>query len=187
MSLTQSQIARQERMLDVATRLAAAGGFDAVQMRTVALDADVALGTLYRYFPSKEQLYATVLVEWSAGFPTARRDASGDSDEERLRITLHRAVRAYERRPTFYRLITALQAVPDPAVVELFQRFSGQFEAAMLDALATTDERDARVVVAAAGAFLHARLLAWTRGLASLREVRGDLDDFVTVLFGGVR
>ena len=32
------------------------GGYDAVQMRTVAERADVALGTLYRYFPSKIHL-----------------------------------------------------------------------------------------------------------------------------------
>jgi len=36
--------------------LAAKGGYDAVQMREVATEADVALGTIYRYFSSKDQL-----------------------------------------------------------------------------------------------------------------------------------
>ena len=55
-SLTQSQNARLTRMLEVTAELALEGGWDAVQMREVAHRAEVALGTLYRYFPSKEYL-----------------------------------------------------------------------------------------------------------------------------------
>jgi AcrR family transcriptional regulator len=38
------------------------GGYDAVQMRAVAVEADVALGTLYRYFPSKEHLLVSAML-----------------------------------------------------------------------------------------------------------------------------
>jgi hypothetical protein len=47
---------RRRRILDATLALASKGGFDAVQMRAVAESADVALGTLYRYFPSKIHL-----------------------------------------------------------------------------------------------------------------------------------
>ncbi|HEU5033901.1 MAG TPA: TetR family transcriptional regulator [Mycobacteriales bacterium] len=56
-----SQQARRERILDAAMELATEGGWDAVQMRAVADRAEVALGTLYRYFPSKVQLLVAVL------------------------------------------------------------------------------------------------------------------------------
>jgi AcrR family transcriptional regulator len=56
-----SQIARRERILDAAVALASEGGYDAVQMREVAERADVALGTLYRYFPSKVHLLVSAL------------------------------------------------------------------------------------------------------------------------------
>jgi TetR/AcrR family transcriptional regulator, cholesterol catabolism regulator len=56
-----SQAARRERILDAAFELAADGGWDAVQMREVADRAEVALGTLYRYFPSKVHLLVSVL------------------------------------------------------------------------------------------------------------------------------
>jgi len=56
-----SQAARRERILDAAFELAADGGWDAVQMREVADRAEVALGTLYRYFPSKVHLLVTLL------------------------------------------------------------------------------------------------------------------------------
>lgn len=68
---TPSQRARQERILAAALELAGEGGYDAVQMREVADKADVALGTLYRYFPSKKHL----LVAAMGRELTAMRDA----------------------------------------------------------------------------------------------------------------
>ena len=47
---------RRERIIDAALALASRGGYDAVQMRAVADGAEVALGTVYRYFPSKSHL-----------------------------------------------------------------------------------------------------------------------------------
>lgn len=58
---TPSQRARQERIVAVALELAGEGGYDAVQMREVAEKADVALGTLYRYFPSKKHLLVAAM------------------------------------------------------------------------------------------------------------------------------
>ena len=52
---------RRRRILDATIALASKGGFDAVQMRAVAEQADVALGTLYRYFPSKIHLLVSAL------------------------------------------------------------------------------------------------------------------------------
>ena len=63
--LTRSQKARRTRVIEAAMALASEGGYDAVQMRDVAERADVALGTIYRYFASKDQLLAAALVEWA--------------------------------------------------------------------------------------------------------------------------
>src|SRR5882757_6205154 len=60
---TEAQRARRRRILHAAAELATEGGFDAVQMREVAERADVALGTLYRYFPSKIHLLVSVLAD----------------------------------------------------------------------------------------------------------------------------
>ena len=57
-----AQRERRKRILDATLALASKGGYDAVQMRTVAERADVALGTLYRYFPSKIHLLVSALV-----------------------------------------------------------------------------------------------------------------------------
>src|SRR5271169_5014823 len=58
-----AQRERRQRILDATLALASKGGYDAVQMRAVAERADVALGTLYRYFPSKIHLLVGALTE----------------------------------------------------------------------------------------------------------------------------
>ena len=58
--------ARKRRLLDAATELAAEGGYDAVQMRDVAARAEVALGTLYRHYTSKDQLLLAALAQQAA-------------------------------------------------------------------------------------------------------------------------
>src|SRR5215213_7088144 len=57
-----AQRERRRRILDATLVLASKGGYDAVQMRAVAERADVALGTLYRYFPSKIHLLVSGLA-----------------------------------------------------------------------------------------------------------------------------
>jgi AcrR family transcriptional regulator len=54
--LAASQLRRMRRVVDAAVRLAEKGGFEAVRLRDVAEASDVALGTLYKYFRSKEDI-----------------------------------------------------------------------------------------------------------------------------------
>ncbi len=64
-SLNASELARRKRIVAAAMDLASRRGYEAVQMRDVAARADVALGTLYRYFSSKDQLLAHTWADWS--------------------------------------------------------------------------------------------------------------------------
>lgn len=51
---------RRDRILDAAAELGATADFERVQMLDVARRAEVAVATLYRYFPSKTNLFAAV-------------------------------------------------------------------------------------------------------------------------------
>jgi len=57
--------ARREAIVAAAGHLAAEGGIGAVQITPVARRADVATGTVYRYFPSKDELVAALVAEVS--------------------------------------------------------------------------------------------------------------------------
>src|SRR4030095_16026591 len=52
---------RAKRIVVAAIELAEKGGFEGVRLRDVAAHADVALGTLYRRFRSKEELLLAAL------------------------------------------------------------------------------------------------------------------------------
>jgi AcrR family transcriptional regulator len=51
---------RRQKILSAATELFGANPYDSVQMRDVAARAEVGKPTLYRYFPSKEELFLEV-------------------------------------------------------------------------------------------------------------------------------
>ena len=65
-TLTHTQQARRDRIVDAGLALLAERDFDKIQVKDVAEAANVALGTLYHYFSSKDHLFAEVLVRWAA-------------------------------------------------------------------------------------------------------------------------
>jgi AcrR family transcriptional regulator len=115
-TLTKSQAARRQRVVEAALSLGAEGGYDAVQMREVAAAAGVALGTIYRYFSSKDHLLAEAQVEWLLDLDrrVSRRPPRGDTTADRVIDVLRRATRAMEQEPKLAEaLVTALTST-DP-------------------------------------------------------------------------
>ena len=72
-TLPRGQQDRRGTIVRAAITLLEQGEYDAIQMRDVAEEAGVALATIYRYFTSKEHLYAAALLEWASAFPTQGR------------------------------------------------------------------------------------------------------------------
>lgn len=119
-TLTAAQAARRERVLRTALDLGRRGGYDAVQMRDVASEAEVALGTIYRYFSSKDHLLAAALVSWVADLErrVTQRPPVGDTTTERVLSVLKRAHRAMEREPELSEAVVTALVSPDPGAAE---------------------------------------------------------------------
>jgi AcrR family transcriptional regulator len=58
---SEGQKQRYQRILEVAVELGSRHDFEHVQMQDVAAEAEVAIATLYRYFPSKVHLFVAVM------------------------------------------------------------------------------------------------------------------------------
>ncbi|EGD53939.1 cholesterol catabolism transcriptional regulator KstR [Gordonia neofelifaecis] len=103
-----AQRERRRRILDATLALASKGGYDAVQMRAVADKADVAVGTLYRYFPSKVHLLVTALArELEKVESRADRNVLlGDTAVERLRFVLDMITLAMQKDPLLTEAMT---------------------------------------------------------------------------------
>ncbi|WP_372442082.1 TetR family transcriptional regulator [Actinomadura violacea] len=98
---SRSQHQRRKRIVQAAAALASRGGIEAMQMRTVAERAGVALGTLYRYFPSKMDLVVAVVSEEIDLLEGSieRRPPRGGTAAERTVEVLMRATRGLMREP----------------------------------------------------------------------------------------
>ncbi len=98
---TRSQLQRRRRIVQAAAALASRGGIEAMQMRTVAERAGVALGTLYRYFPSKMDLVVAVVSEELDLLERSieRRPPSAPTAAGKAADVLMRAARGLMREP----------------------------------------------------------------------------------------
>lgn len=182
-SMPAHQVRRRERIVAAADRLLGAGDYESVQIRDVAAEAGIALGTLYRYFPSKELLYATVLRDWSARGMATELVIADDADAAgRLTARLHHSVDRFAAHPGHLRLQLQLQQSADEAVRAVYDEFT----AAVLDSYAQVltglpaDRRDD--VLAIVSAVLIHQLGLFAQGRRTVAEVRGLLDRLVEML-----
>lgn len=58
---SEGQKARYQRIIKVASEIGSRLDFEHVQMQDVAVESEVAIATLYRYFPSKVHLFVAVM------------------------------------------------------------------------------------------------------------------------------
>jgi TetR/AcrR family transcriptional regulator, cholesterol catabolism regulator len=183
-SLTASQFARRERIVKVALNLLVNGDYEKIQMKDVAEASDVALGTVYRYFTSKEHLFAAVQIEWvkSLHRQILRRPPTGQSNLERLSQVLHKTVRAFQLQPQFYRVLLVLEVAKDPFAKELFEVMSRETAATYREALSDVDPQTASVLLGVVLAVLGAELRSWVLGRQSIDEVNQNLDAALSLL-----
>jgi AcrR family transcriptional regulator len=89
------------RIVDTAVALAEQGGFEAVRLRDVAERSDVALGTLYKYFRSKEDILLFAFDEGVTRLEQSlcARPAAGANALERVTSFFRRATRGLMRNP----------------------------------------------------------------------------------------
>lgn len=177
--LTERQEARRRRILDASTVLACRGGFDAVQMREVAEISGVALGTLYRYFPSKIHLLVATMENQLGLLHEALRvrPPAATAPGERVADTLLRAFRALQREPQLADAMVRALIFADRSVSAEVETVSRLTTTIILDAMglaapATAEQLSAVRVIEHTW---HATLVAWLSGRASVAQVTADI------------
>ncbi|MFC4784851.1 TetR family transcriptional regulator [Nocardioides sp. MAHUQ-72] len=178
---------RRKRILDATIALASQGGFDAVQMRAVAEQADVALGTLYRYFPSKIHLLVSALGREFERAEAATRDKPipGDTPHQRVMHLLARTNKGLQADPHLTEALTRAFMFADESVKNEIQAV-GTLVSTMLtramhpgQAELTGDDTDiARVI----GDVWLSLLVGWVTGRTSADDVGRQLDVAVRLL-----
>ncbi|MFE9770506.1 TetR family transcriptional regulator [Streptomyces sp. NPDC005931] len=177
--LTERQEARRRRILHATAQLAGRGGFDAVQMREVAESSQVALGTLYRYFPSKIHLLVATMQDQLEHLHTTlrRKPPAGETAAERVAGTLMRAFRALQREPHLADAMVRALTFADRSVSPEVDQVSRQTTAIILDAMGLEDPTaDQLSAVRVIEHTWHSALITWLSGRASIAQVRVDIE-----------
>jgi AcrR family transcriptional regulator len=179
LALTERQEARRRRILDASTRLACGGGFDAVQMREVAESSGVALGTLYRYFPSKIHLLVAAMEDQLGQLHEAlrQRPPAASAPSERVAETLLRAFRALQREPLLADAMVRALIFADRSASAEVVTVSRLTTAIIVDAMDVGAEPSAGQLsaVRVIEHTWHAALVAWLSGRASVAQVTEDI------------
>ncbi|MBW5421188.1 TetR family transcriptional regulator [Streptomyces sp. BG9H] len=179
-ALTERQEARRRRILHASAQLASRGGFDAVQMREVAEAAGVALGTLYRYFPSKVHLLVATMQDQLQHMHTTirKRPPAGETPAERVAETLMRAFRALQREPHLADAMVRALTFADRSVSPEVDTVSRLTTAIILDAMGLEQPPTAAQLsaVRVIEHTWHSALITWLSGRASIAQVKIDIE-----------
>ncbi|MFJ8750488.1 TetR family transcriptional regulator [Streptomyces sp. NPDC102441] len=177
--LTERQEARRRSILQAGAQLAGRGGFEAVQMREVADAAGVALGTLYRYFPSKVHLLVALMQDQlqHLHITLRRQPPAGDDAAERVARTLMLAFRALQREPHLADAMVRALTFADRGVSPEVDAVSRLTTTIVLDAMGVENPtREQLSVVRVVVHTWHSTLIAWLSGRESIAQVRRDIE-----------
>ncbi len=182
--LTVKQRDRRDRVVDVAMALAIDGGYEAVQMRDVSTRSGVALGTIYRYFPSKDHLLVSAMAAWTEQLGTQldRRPARGSTPSSRVTDVLNRACRSLERQPLLAAAV--IRAMSSTEIgVGASSRDVGRNLRSMIEPLLTDFDSDTRDnVIDIINHVWLSTLLAWSSGRIQFSQVSQQLAMTVRML-----
>jgi TetR/AcrR family transcriptional regulator, cholesterol catabolism regulator len=158
--------------------------YEEVQVRDVADKAGVALGTVYRYFASKDHLFTAVFFHWQARLSTrvASKPPKTDDNHARLTEIAFQAIRAFERQPTFYKLMVMTARTADPYARELNQEVVKNSEAIFAEPLVGIPPEDRIVIVTIVGAVLEATLGEWLAGTLQIEGVYERMARIINML-----
>jgi TetR/AcrR family transcriptional regulator, cholesterol catabolism regulator len=184
-----AQLDRRRRVLDAVIELVAAGRVDDWGMKDVAERSGVALGTIYRYFSSKDHVAAAALLEWArtldAGRAVQRASADGDTMTERLVAILRRAVRAYQRQPAFARLVILAATSTDPFASECYAEMGASVFDTLGDALDDLDPEERRRVLEVVGAVWYQALTEWVNDRKTIAQVYDAVESAARLVLAG--
>lgn len=173
-----AQEARRRRIVEAALALAAEGGYEAVAMKAVAERAGVSLGTLYRYFASKDHLLAEGLLHWGADL--ARRleakPPRGATPAERVARAFRRMARGVAANPRLAIALTRAISSPDAGGIANAAQLRATMAGWLEGALGEDFRGDRGGVIDLLQHVCFSCMLSMVTGARSAREVGEELE-----------
>jgi AcrR family transcriptional regulator len=182
-AMTSRQLVRRARLIEAVIDLVREVGPGAVQMRDVADRSGIALGTVYRYFSSKEHLLATALSDWQERLtrrvlmPRAgEQTAVSDDLTERVLSFVRKEIRGFARNPKIAELMVQVHVSSDPYARDALARMGAMNDQVMDKLLAGVPPERAGPIKYALGSVLMNSLTYWVTGRITLAELTSQVE-----------
>ena len=176
-TLTAKQAQRRQAIIDAALKLLSDNDGN-IEIRDVASEAGVALGTVYHYFGSKELLFAHAVLKWCEQYWEGLRayTVGGRTNAGRLRELTRHTLDAYQTEPQFIRISQTVSASHDPDVaacwVAMLQGAIGLYT----DTLQGIDPEDAEAIASTIMSVMFSALMSWLTGHQPIEGVYDTVD-----------
>ena len=159
-------MAARDHLYETAIRLISERGYEATTLRDIAREADVSVGLLYRYFPSKQAVITALYDELSKDFVGETAAMKDGRWRERFLFALETSLRALQpHRTTLRALIPVLIGDPDDGVFAAGTAFSRlRVQQVFEDAVTRSSDPPKPPLAAALGRLLylvHLAVLLW--------------------------
>jgi TetR/AcrR family transcriptional regulator, cholesterol catabolism regulator len=185
--VTRRQSDRTEQVLAATLTLARRDG-NGVRMRDVSELSGVALGTIYRYFESREYLVYAATQRWLV--ETAGRALSRSRSGSTVEVCveeLRSAQREYAREPLLLEAWVRARISGDPAIVAAELAVAGEVAGGYVGTtwppLDHLDPTFRDILLVSAEQVWYAGVVQWVSGLKQLDEVTADIERLVRFLF----
>ena len=185
---------RTRRIVETAIALAERDGFEAVRLRDVASQANVALGTVYRRFKSKEDILVAALeheVEKLQRLPTDL--LGGANATERTANAFEVMTTWFVSKPSLARACLRAVASGVPEVATKVTRFHDNTTTAIMRVIQDSDATDGenadhtRFLAHTLQNIWFAELVGWAGGLHDEQKVIQDMRRAVQLLLSAPR
>ena len=187
---------RAKRIVETAVALAERDGYQAVRLRDVAATAQVALGTVYKRFASKEEILIAALEQECDKLVArlGKKPIPGDTPQERLQEVFGAVTRGFLRKPNLAQALIRSLASGDPNITERVASFHAVITALVMAAIrgeaaaevsqwgGEADERERRVASILQNVWFAA-MVGWSGGLHDVQKVLEDVGDATDLLF----
>jgi len=170
---------RTRRIVETAMELAEQGGYEAVRLRDLAAHAEVALGTLYKRFRSKEDILVAVLeLEMEQLQDKLEANpAPGETPLERIWFFFTTATQTLVAKPNLARATLRATASGEPASAEKVLNFNERMIVLICGALVRDTDPEplpmeqARVIAFFLQQIWFASLVGWMGGMMDVGMV----------------
>ena len=182
---------RSLRILAETVALAERGGFAAVRLRDVARASDVALGTVYKRFRSKEDLLVAVINhELEVISRELTTDPVRGTRPERLLAVFTRLTDFLCDRPPFGRAVIRSAATGEKALSSRLNRFNAALAEIVAAAFVAGEGRAAKadevIVASLLQRLWFALLIGWASEIHDRDQIIAELEQAIDFLLHGI-